>query len=135
MTSWWPQGDFFTREADHHVFTGDETAAAFGSMISALRTSAEVYGPLESDTPAHDLPMPGDPPLRRVHRHGAQADSSRVLLAAVAELDLPGSAGAYVAGEARTCGMVRDHLVRGRSPPRTSIKVKPFWAPGARGLH
>ncbi|MEV4223436.1 MULTISPECIES: siderophore-interacting protein [unclassified Nonomuraea] len=137
VTFWWPQGDFFTREADFHVFVGDETAgAAFGPMIAGLDGSAAVFGVLESEGPEHDLPMPGDPPLRRVHRHGAPAASSRVLLAAVAELDLPGDAGAaYVAGEARTCQMVRDHLVRERGWPRTSIKVKPFWAPGKRGLH
>ncbi|GAA0925412.1 siderophore-interacting protein [Nonomuraea longicatena] len=137
VTFWWAQGDFFTREADYHLFVGDETAAAaFGPMIAALNPSAEVYGVLESDGPEHDLAMPGDPPLHRVHRHGASATSSKVLLAAVADLHLPDDAGAaYVAGEARTCQMVRDHLVRDRDWPRTSIKVKPFWTPGKRGLH
>ncbi|MEU1734069.1 siderophore-interacting protein [Streptosporangium sp. NPDC020145] len=137
VTFWWPQGDFFTREADYHVFVGEETAgAAFGPMIRALGASTEVYGVLESETPEHDLPMPGTPPLRRVHRHGAPAVTSPVLLAAVAELDLPGNAGAaYVAGEARTCQLVRDFLVRERNWPRASIKTKPFWAPGKRGLH
>ncbi|GAA4203302.1 hypothetical protein GCM10022252_60750 [Streptosporangium oxazolinicum] len=54
----------------------------------------------------------------------------------MADLDLPGGEGAaYVAGEARTCQMVRDHLVRERNWPRTSIKVKPFWTPGKRGPH
>lgn len=69
-TFWWPQGDFFTREAAYHVFIGEETAGA-----------------------------------------------------------------GYVAGEARTCQLVRDFLVRERNWPRTSIKTKPFWAPGKRGLH
>ncbi|MFG3440093.1 siderophore-interacting protein [Nonomuraea sp. NPDC047897] len=137
VTFWWPQGDFFTREAEYHVFIGEETAsAAFGPMIRALGASAEVYGVLESDAPEHDLPVPAPAPLRRVHRHGAPAASSRLLLAAVAELDLPNNAGAaYVAGEARTCQLVRDFLVRERNWPRTSIKVKPFWTPGKRGLH
>ncbi len=54
----------------------------------------------------------------------------------MAGLTLPGSDGAaYVAGEARTCRAVRDHLVRERGWDRRSIKVKPFWAPGKRGLH
>ncbi|MFI7633975.1 siderophore-interacting protein [Nonomuraea sp. NPDC049400] len=137
VTFWWPQGDFFTREADYHVFIGEETAsAAFGPMIRALDPSAEVYGVLESEAPEHDLPMPEARPLRRVYRRGAPAASSRVLLGAVAELDLPGNTGAaYVAGEARTCQLVRDFLVRERNWPRTSIKVKPFWTPGKRGLH
>ncbi|MFY1596379.1 siderophore-interacting protein [Micromonospora sp. WMMD737] len=137
VTFWWAQGHFFTGPAPYHVFVGEETAsAAFGPMIRALDASAEVYGVLESDSPEHDLPMPGDRPLRRVHRHGRPAASSQVLLAAVADLDLPDDAGAaYVAGEARTCQLVRDLLVRERGWPRTSVKVKPFWAPGKRGLH
>ncbi|MET8867585.1 siderophore-interacting protein [Nonomuraea sp. NPDC004580] len=136
VTFWWPQGDFFTREADFHLFIGEETAgAAFGPMIRALGDAAEVHGVVEAEAPEHDLPLPGRP-LRRVHRHGAPAVASRVLLDAVAELDLPGNTGAaYVAGEARTCQLVRDFLVRERNWPRTSIKVKPFWAPGKRGLH
>ncbi|MGI5271493.1 hypothetical protein ACQEUU_20230 [Nonomuraea sp. CA-218870] len=40
-----------------------------------------------------------------------------------------------MAGEARTCQLVRNYLVRERNRPRTSITVKPFWAPGKRGLH
>lgn len=137
VTFWWAQGDFFVREAAHHVFVGEETAsAAFGPMIRQLGPSARICGVLESEGPEHDLPMPGSPPLRRVHRHGASAASSEVLLAAVAELDLPDEPGAaYLAGEARTCQLVRDFLVRERGWLRTAIKVKPFWAPGKRGLH
>ncbi|MFF0572701.1 siderophore-interacting protein [Streptosporangium saharense] len=137
VTFWWPQGDFFTREAAYHVFIGEETAgAAFGPMIRALGASAEVYGVLESESPEHDLPLPEAPTLRRVHRHGTSAVASQVLLAAVAELDLPDNTGAaYVAGEARTVQLVRDFLVRERNWPRTSIKTKPFWTPNKRGLH
>ncbi|MEU4324632.1 siderophore-interacting protein [Nonomuraea dietziae] len=137
VTFWWPEGDFFTREAAFHVFIGEESAsAAFGPMIRALGEAASVHGVLESDTPERDLPMPGSHRLRRVHRHGASAAASPLLLAAVAELDLPGNTGAaYVAGEARTCQMVRDFLVRERNWPRTSVKVKPFWTPDKRGLH
>ncbi|MDP4503580.1 siderophore-interacting protein [Nonomuraea turcica] len=138
VTFWWPRGDFFTRdEAPFHLFAGEETAsAAFGPMIRALGPRARVHGVLESDSPEHDPPMPGLHELHRVHRAGAPAASSRTLLAAVAALALPGNAGAaYLAGEARTCQMIRDYLVRERNWARTSIKVKPFWTPGKRGLH
>ncbi|XVQ08307.1 siderophore-interacting protein [Spirillospora sp. CA-255316] len=137
VTFWWPQGDFFTRDAPFHVFVGEETAsAAFGPMLRGLDAEARVYGVLESESAEHDLPMPGPHRLRRVHRAGAPAASSRILLSAVADLDLPGRDGAaYIAGEARTCQMVRDHLVRERGWQRTAIKVKPFWTPGKRGLH
>ncbi|NDU72421.1 SIP domain-containing protein [Actinomadura sp. DSM 109109] len=134
---WWPQGDFHPRPAPFHLFVGEETAsAAFGPMLRALDPAARVFGVLESESPEHDPPMPGPHRLLRVHRRGAPAASSAVLPAAVAELDLPGRDGAaYLAGEARTCQKVRDHLVRDRGWDRRSITVKPFWAPGKRGLH
>ncbi|MEV0618835.1 siderophore-interacting protein [Nonomuraea sp. NPDC050404] len=138
VTFWWPQGDFFTRDdTPFHLFAGDETAsAAFGPMLRALGADTRVHGVLESESAEHDLPMPGPHELRRVHRRGEPATSSKILLAAVAGLDLPSNGGtAYLAGEARTCQMIRDYLVRERNWPRKSIKVKPFWAPGKRGLH
>ncbi|MFI0370165.1 siderophore-interacting protein [Actinomadura sp. 1N219] len=137
VTFWWPQGDFAVRDADYHVFVGEETASvAFGPMLRELDASAQVHGVLESETPELDPPLPGPHRLHRVHREGAPAASSKVMLDAVAQLDLPERPGAaYVAGEARTCQMVRDHLVRDRGWPRTSVKVKPFWTPGKRGLH
>ena len=41
---------------------------------------------------------------------------------------------AYVAGEARTCQSVRAQLTRERGWPRRAVVVKPFWAPGRRGM-
>ncbi|WP_431774281.1 siderophore-interacting protein [Streptomyces cucumeris] len=138
VTLWWPQGDFVLREAPYHLFAGEETASvAFAPMLRALAPSARVYGVLESAGPEHDPPMPDRPdPLRRVHRDGASAASSPLLHDAVAALELPAEPGfAYLAGEARSCRMVRDHLVRERGWPKSAIRLKPFWAPGRRGLH
>ncbi|MFI6512202.1 siderophore-interacting protein [Streptosporangium sp. NPDC050855] len=135
---WGAMGNFATRPAPYHLFVGEETAtAAFGPMIRALGPQAAVFAVLESDTEEDEVPVPGGPHrLHRVHRNGASAVASEALLAGVAELDLPGDAGtAYVAGEARTCRLVRDHLVREHDWPRTSIRVKPFWTPDKRGLH
>ncbi|QXJ21824.1 siderophore-interacting protein [Actinomadura graeca] len=138
VTFWRHQSGFFLHEeADYHLFVGEETAsAAFGPMIGALNGSARVFGVLESESPEDDIPMPRPLELRRVHRHGAPAHYSKTLLAGVTELALPDEPGtAYVAGEARTCQMIRDHLVRDRGWPRASVRVKPFWTPGKRGLH
>lgn len=164
---WWPEGDFFVRPAAFHLFAGEESAsAAFGPMLRSLGGGAAVYGVLESESPEHDVPLPGPDGLRRVHRHGTPAASSPTLLRAVADLELPrpvlhgppppgagaeagtgagtgaGAPGtppatgaAYLAGEARTCQLIRDHLVRERGWPRAAIKVKPFWTPGRRGMH
>lgn len=134
---WGPLGEFVTREAPYHVFVGEETAtAAFGPMLRALASDERVYGVVESESPEDEPPLPGPHHPRRVHRHGAPATSSATLLAAVADLALPPTPGvAYVAGEARTCQLVRGHLVRELGWPRRAVTVKPFWAPGKRGLH
>ena len=62
--------------------------------------------------------------------------SSIDLVTTLAELSLPDRPGrAYVAGEARTCQLVRTHLVQERGWERTHVRTKPFWAPGKQGLH
>ncbi|MEU5884213.1 siderophore-interacting protein [Spirillospora sp. NPDC047279] len=138
VTFWGPLGDFDIRpDAAFHLFVGEETAsAAFGPMLRALDPETRVVGVLESGSADDEVPVPRSDGLRRVHRDGGPAVSSPALLAAVGELDLPAGAGAaYVAGEARTCQAVRDHLVRERGWDRRNVRVKPFWTPGKRGLH
>ncbi|SDQ50550.1 NADPH-dependent ferric siderophore reductase, contains FAD-binding and SIP domains [Thermostaphylospora chromogena] len=134
---WGPMGDFATEPAPFHVFIGEETAAAaFGPMIRALGPDASVFGVLESETPEDEVPVPGRHQLIRVHRNGASAVASKTLLAGVSNLRLPGKDGmVYIAGEARTCQLIRNHLVHERGWSRKAIRVKPFWTPGKRGLH
>ena len=131
-----PEGDFVLRPAPYYVFAGEETATvAIGAMVRALAPGLPVYGVLESETAGDELPIPARAGLRRVHRNGAPAAASPTLLAALRDLDLPDEPGAaYLAGEARTCQLLRDHLVRGLGWPRDAVKVKPFWAPGKRGM-
>ncbi len=58
-----------------------------------------------------------------------------LFVGAVGRLDLPEEPGAaYLAGEAGTIQMVRDHLVRERGWNRRDILTKPFWTPGKTGL-
>jgi NADPH-dependent ferric siderophore reductase len=122
--------------AAYHLFVGEETAAvAFGAIIDSLADSAdsaEVHGVGEVATADDVLPIPG---LTWQYRGAAPAADSESLVSAVRALALPDEPGvAYVAGEARTCQAVRAHLTRDRGWPRRSVVVKPFWAPGKRGL-
>ncbi|QSB16553.1 siderophore-interacting protein [Natronosporangium hydrolyticum] len=137
VTFWGPMGEFATRPGPRHLFVGDETAtAAFGPMIAGLDPAASVTGILESESPEDDLPLPGPHQLRRVHRRGAPAVASPTLVTALAQQDLPDQpAVAYLAGEARTCQLLLQALVRDRGWPRSAVVVKPFWAAGKRGLH
>jgi len=134
---WGPQGDFVTRAAPYHLFLGEETATlAFQPMIQALDEDAPVYAVLECDSEDEQVPVQGVGYLRRAYRRGASAVASAALLDALKATSLPEQPGvAYIAGEARTCQLLRRHLIQDRGWPRTAIHTKPFWAPGKRGLH
>ena len=129
-----PEGSFGLRDARYHVFAGDETASvAFGAMLSVLPWAATAFGVIEVDEPGDRLPLDRDVVWQ--YRYGAPAASSRTLVDGLAKLDLPDEPGrAYLAGEARTIRMLRDHLVKERGWPRQAISTKPFWTPGKRGL-
>lgn len=82
------------------------------------------------------LPISRGEELSWLYREGRPAEQSATLLAAAQALKLPGTPGfLYLAGEAKTCAAIRRHFLdeRGR-PARTAMTVKPFWAPGKRGL-
>ncbi|MGJ4728998.1 siderophore-interacting protein [Luteimonas sp. SDU101] len=134
---WGPQGNFLVGSAPRHLFIGEETAsAAFRPMLRAIGGAEAAVAILEADGPDEALPL--DVPngeVRRVYRHGASPVASSILLDAVAEARIPALGTiAYIAGEAKTCQMVRRHLIAEGWEP-ASVQVKPFWAPGKRGLH
>jgi NADPH-dependent ferric siderophore reductase len=131
-----PEGRFVARPAAYHVFVGEETACVpFGAMLRALPTTETVHGAIEIARPEGRLPLPRHGELTWRYRGDAPAASSASLVGAVRELSLPAEPGvAYVAGEARTVQAVRDHFVQERGWPRRAVLVKPFWAPGKRGL-
>ena len=122
------------QDAAWHLFVGEETAAvAFASLLRALPAASVVHGVHQADNDDEHLDLPR--PLTRSSRHGASAASSQQLVEAVAALTLPEAPGAaYLAGEARTIQLVRNHLVEDRGWHRRDIVTKPFWTPGRRGM-
>jgi NADPH-dependent ferric siderophore reductase len=128
-----PQGRMVVQAAPYFVFAGEETAAVtFGPMLRTVGT-ARVYGVIEVDSRADRLPLHAGLSWR--YREGRPAADSSGLVAAVAGLDLPSTAGlAYVAGEARTVQAIRSHLVRDRGWPRRQVVTKPYWTPGRTGM-
>lgn len=132
-----PEGSFTLRpEGAYHVFVGEETASvAFGAMLAAVSADSRVYGAIETATAEARLPLPRADELAFMVRGNASAASSALLVDALRALDLPDEPGVgYVAGEARTIQLVRDHLVRERGWPRRSVLTKPFWTPGKSGM-
>jgi NADPH-dependent ferric siderophore reductase len=132
-----PEGTFVVADAArYHLFAGEETASvAFGAMLRALPADARVCGAVEVPGEDDRLPLWRSGELNWCFRGDESAASSATLVAAVRELELPAEPGAaYLAGEARTCQAVRAHLVTERGWPRRSVRIKPFWTPGKRGL-
>jgi NADPH-dependent ferric siderophore reductase len=129
-----PEGHFVLGDGAYHLFAGEETAAvAFGAMLRALPPTATACGVIEVDQPGDRLPLARE--LDWQYRHGRSAAASGTLLTAVSQLPLPARPGvAYLAGEASTIQLLRRHLVSDRGWPRQAIRMKPFWAPGKRGL-
>ena len=132
-----PEGTFVMRDAaSYHLFAGEETASvAFGAMLGALPQDARVYGAIEVSAKDDCLPLPRSAEITWRFRGDATAAASAGLVSAVRDLELPAAPGvAYLAGEARTCQAIRKQLVAERGWPRRSVLIKPFWAPGKRGL-
>ncbi|WP_405497328.1 siderophore-interacting protein [Streptomyces sp. NBC_00096] len=132
-----PEGSFTLRpDAPYHLFAGEETASvALGALLAAVPADSRVYGAVETATAGARLPLHRAGELAFVVRGDASPVSSAVLVDAVRALDLPDEPGVgYVAGEARTVQLVRDHLVRERGWPRRSVVTKPFWTPGKTGM-
>jgi NADPH-dependent ferric siderophore reductase len=132
-----PAGTLVTaKDAAYHVFAGEETGSvAFGAMLGALPARERVYGAIEIAREDDRLPLPRTDEISWRFRGDASAAASATLVSAVHDFDLPAGPGvAYLAGEARTCQAVRAHLVGERGWPRRSVLVKPFWAPGKKGM-
>ncbi|MEV6302157.1 siderophore-interacting protein [Actinoplanes sp. NPDC051861] len=136
--------------ADFHLFLGDETGAVPllamhaallrtetpASGVAGRRLDPPVFGVFESADPGDEMPGPDNvPPLPWVHRNGASAVASRVLLRAAQNLDLPAGRGAaYIAGESDTCRLIQRHLIEQRGWSRRSVHTQPQWAHGRPGF-
>lgn len=133
-----PEGSLVTTPAAYHLFAGEETAqVAYGPMLRALPATARAFACLEVDTPDErlDLAPNGNWDLHWTFREGRPAASATTLVDAVRALDLPAEPGiAYLAGEARTIQLIRRHLTEDRHWPRRTIRTKPFWTPGRKGM-
>ena len=108
------------------------------SPVRRRRDRSVAFGPMLRALPAA-VPGTGHRGARARGPHVAcpvrRADLGQPLLRPLTALDLPAEPGiAYIAGEARACQAARQHLTRDRGWPRRATIVKPFWAPGKRGM-
>jgi NADPH-dependent ferric siderophore reductase len=120
---------------DWYLLVGDETALpAIGRRIEELPAGAKVVAVVEVDSPAEEqsFETAADLDLIYVHRNGAAAGTTSLLLDAVKGLTLPqGDAYSYVAGESSMSKSVRAHLCDERGFNPEWVKAAGYWLLGS----
>jgi NADPH-dependent ferric siderophore reductase len=126
-----PRGKIFLdRDADWHMFLGDESAApAMLNMLEALPSSVPAVAYLEVASEADQLATaePVDHAINWLHRGETPSISSTCLETAFASAELPGGHGhVYIFGEVqRIAGLKTAAVDRGLAPEQLSIKA--YW--------
>jgi NADPH-dependent ferric siderophore reductase len=124
---------------DWYLLVGDETALpAIGRRIEELPEGSPVVAVIEVDSMAEEQTFEtrADLDLIYVHRNGAPAGSTTLLLDKVRSLDLPnGDAYAYIAGESGMSKSVRHHLTEARGFNSEWVKAAGYWLTGTADAH
>ena len=122
-----PRGRLELRDADWHLFIGDESALpAIAELATAVRTPA--YALLEVGDEKDELPVAAE--VRWLHRAGAPPGGADLLATAVeAFAPPPGSGHAYAMGESRVVAALRPGL-HALGIPNEQLYVKGYWNVG-----
>ena len=131
-----PRGKIYLdRDADWHLFLGDETAAPGSlSMLEALAPSVPAQAYLEVASPDDELPTSvvgsATQQVNWLYRGDTPATDSTMLLDALVSADLPSGRGhVYIAGEVQIVNAIlRAALARGLAPDQVSAKA--YWGRG-----
>ncbi|MDQ0013457.1 NADPH-dependent ferric siderophore reductase [Variovorax boronicumulans] len=135
-----PRGSFIVpTEFDWHLLIGDDTALpAISRRLAELPAGARVVVLAEVDSEADEIPLETEAELtlQWVHRRGAEAGVSTVLVDALKAAKLPaGDFHAWVGCESGIAKALRAHLVseRGANPKWT--RASGYWRRGAAATH
>lgn len=119
---------------DWYLLAGDETALpAIGRRIEELPAGARVIAVIEVDNAAEEqrFETAADLTLTYVHRNGAPAGTTGLVLEAVAATAFPqGVAYGYIAGEVNMARAVRAHLTEARGFASDYVKAAGYWRLG-----
>lgn len=120
--------------ADRHLLAGDESAVpAIASALEAMPADARGVALLEVGSAADelDLTAPDGVEVRWLHRDGAEAGTSTVLVDAVRALDWPtGDVQVFAHGERGAMKALRPHLTDERGVDRSRMSLSAYWAHG-----
>jgi NADPH-dependent ferric siderophore reductase len=120
-----------------HLLIGDETALpAIGSIMAGLPDHATVLAVIEVADAAEQqrLDTAATAHVTWLHRDGRQAGSSDLLVAALAETNLPtGRIDIWAAGERTAMAELRRYLVADRGFDRGLVRPSSYWRAGQPG--
>lgn len=130
-----PRGSLVIPTAfDWYLLAGDETALpAIGRRIEELPEGAPVVAVIEVDSAAEEqaFDTKADLDLIYVHRNGAAAGTTTLLLDKIKSLNLPtGDAYAYIAAESTISKAIRAHLTDERGFNPEWVKAAGYWLLG-----
>lgn len=122
-----PRGRLELRDADWHLFIGDESALpAIVELAAAVRTPA--YALLEVGDEKDEVPVAAD--VRWLHRGVIPPGTAELLAAAVDAFTPPAGTGhAYAMGESRVVAGLRPRL-HALGLPNDHLYVKGYWNVG-----
>jgi NADPH-dependent ferric siderophore reductase len=130
-----PRGSLVIPAAfDWYLLAGDETALpAIGRRIEELPAGSKVIAVIEVADAAEEqrFETQVDLSLTYVHRNGAPAGNTTLILDAIRRMALPdGEAYAYLAGESQMSKAVRAHLTDERGFNPEYVKAAGYWLLG-----
>ncbi len=131
-----PRGHTYIREADWHLFIGDETCIpGIFAMIEGLPRGEKAFAFLEIADDGERQAPAGDAQVTWLSRGGAPAGPGPILYDAVEGFAFPQGRGhAYVIGETGNVRAIRQRLIaRGLGKDQTSAEG--YWRPGRIGGH
>ena len=132
-----PRGKLELRDADWHLFVGDESALpAFAALIEALPPTQRAVALVEVGDASDEIGVERDRgglAIRWLHRGEVPPGTPNLLAAAIDELQTPpGTGRAYLLGESRAVVSLRSHLAaHGIGVGQTYLKG--YWNVGRIG--
>jgi NADPH-dependent ferric siderophore reductase len=131
-----PRGHTYVRDAEWHLFVGDETAIpAIFAMLEGLPRNAKSFAFIEIADDNERQSAPAEASVIWLSRKGAPPGPGRILYDAVEGFAFPPGRGhAYIIGETANVRAIRQRLIaRGLGKDQTCAEG--YWRPGRVGGH
>jgi NADPH-dependent ferric siderophore reductase len=131
-----PRGHTYIRDADWHLFIGDETGLpGIAAMLEGLGASAKAFAFIEIADDADRQPIASDATITWLPRKDAPAGPNLILYEAVEAFVFPPSRGqAYILGETSNVRAIRQRLIA-RGLGKEQSCAEGYWRPGRVGGH